>query len=124
MALHNYIYTHKIHIHNTHTHLHTYTNTHTCIHTHIYIHIYIYIYIYTYTLIYTYTYIQTYNYIYTYVSGIVMSHARALPLDQGINMAPFGRLPFYMLSPVVSLCVGILKRLITLHMMPLIIEWR
>ena len=59
-----------------------------------------------------------------YVSGIVTSDARALPLDQGINVASYGRLPFCMMSPVGSLCIGILARLIALHMMSLIIEWR
>ena len=53
-----------------------------------------------------------------------MSHARALLLDHGINVAPSGRLRFGMVSPVGSLCVGILARLIALHMMSLIMELR
>ena len=42
----------------------------------------------------------------------------------GNYVAPSGRLPFCMMSPVGSLCVGISTRLIALHMMSLIIEWR
>ena len=34
------------------------------------------------------------------MSEIVTSHSRALPLDQGINVAPIERLPFCMMSPV------------------------
>ena len=46
------------------------------------------------------------------VSGTVKSHASGLPFDHGIKVAPSGRLPQCVISPVSSLCAGICARLI------------
>ena len=51
------------------------------------------------------------------VSGTLTSHASGLPFYLGINVAPSGRLPLCVMSPVGSLCVGICARLIARQMM-------
>ena len=56
-----------------------------------------------------------------YISGTVTSHARAIPLDQGIKLTPSGCLPFSRMSPVGSLCVRILARLLLLLLLILIL---
>ena len=51
------------------------------------------------------------------VSETVTSHASGLPFDHGIKVAPSGRLPPCVMSPVGFLCAGICARLIARQMM-------